>query len=122
MPLLDGAMKRPVGSVAMRPEILSQEAKMWWLLVEVGGKSVGVSMSGSSRFPGLVMEKAMGLLLERVERWLRRVWSRWPLYIGMDCGGYWRMSVEVRSGQVAKWPASTAFIHVESVGEKQQAW
>ena len=56
-----------------------------------------------------------------VERWFARSWSRWPFTMAMERGGWRRTRSEVSSGQVVKWPASIALIHVDSTGEKQLA-
>jgi hypothetical protein len=42
--------------------------------------------------------------------------------MAVDVGGYWRINLDVRLGHVTKCPWSIALHHVESAGEKQQAW
>lgn len=64
-------------------------------------------------------DKGIGAL---VERRLARSWSRWPLIMADDRGGWRRTMAEVRSGQVVKRPASMAWHQVERAGEKAQAW
>ena len=56
-----------------------------------------------------------------VDRWFFLVWSRWPWYMAIDCGGYWRTYCEVSSGQLVKCPASMAVHQVDNDGEKQHA-
>ena len=117
LPLLDGMMKRPVGSDSILPVMGSQDAKMWWDWLESlvsGVDSVFVMLSS-----WIVVCAVLGFVL--VERWLQQVWSRCPLCIAMDAGAYCRTSWDVSSGHV-KWPASIAVHQVERAGEKQHAW
>lgn len=83
-------MNRPVGSEAILPVIGSQVAKMWCeRMVEFGMSMEVVSWSSES---GWTNENAVAsvVVVNLVERWFLRDWSRWPWYMAIDCGGYCR--------------------------------
>ena len=114
----------PVGSDATLPVMGSQDAKMWWDRIVGSGVSLSDVSVGEFRLSGCtkVSSNADAVVVNLVERWFFRVWSRWPLYMAIDSGAYWRTSCDVSSGHVLKWPESMALHQVESDGEKQQAW
>jgi hypothetical protein len=116
LPLLEGLIKRPVGSDPMTPEMDSHWAKM--VCERSRGSSViGGTGSGVDAVAGVAVG-VEGL----VECWFFLIWSRWPCGVAVGFGGYFRTKAEVRLGQVIKWPASMASHHVERAGEKQHAW
>ena len=47
---------------------------------------------------------------------------RWPLAVSMDAGRCLRTNLEVRPGQVAKYPASMDLQQVSTTGLKQALW
>jgi hypothetical protein len=56
-----------------------------------------------------------------VDRTFFLVWSRWPLIIGTDNGGYLEMALVVRPGKSGEYPRSSAVMSVDSTGEKTVA-
>ena len=65
---------------------------------------------------GGVVTVVMGCV-GRVDRWFFRTWSRWPLIIGTEAGGYFLSSAEVISGRDERKPESRALLMVEMEGE-----
>ena len=57
-----------------------------------------------------------------MDRWFFRTWSRWPLIIGMEGGGYFLSSADVISGRDDRKPESSALHMVEREGEPIAAW
>ena len=104
LPLLEGTMNFPVGSDAILPVMGSEDAKMWCDRMVGSGMSEGSGASGLSMVSGCssVSAMAVAVVVNLVDRWFLRVWSKCPLYIAMDAGGYWRTRCEVSSGQVLK--------------------
>ena len=56
-----------------------------------------------------------------VEFKVARVWSRWPLIMAAERGGYLRTWVDVNSGHVVSRPASMAEHQVDKLGENMVA-
>lgn len=57
-----------------------------------------------------------------VERWFWRVWSRCPLIMAIERGGYWRRSWGVSPGNWGRKPFWRAWAKVERAGENKAAW
>ena len=82
-------------------------------------------MSGGHRLESVSSSALLlefGTSLGFVERRFERCWSRCPLIIGAERGGWRRTCAEVMLGKVVRRPASIAAHQVEKNREKIDAW
>jgi hypothetical protein len=62
----------------------------------------------------------LGLGRGCVDLTLDLCWSKWPICMAMDCGGWRWTCANVKPGHVLNHPASIAPHHVERTGENKR--
>ena len=94
--------------------------------VSLAGKqssSTSLSLSkeeGSCIDVGSLRALAGGCLL-LVDRWFCLDWSRWPLWVALEWGGFFLKDAEVRPGKSVTYRLSKAICSVDVVGENNVA-